>query len=488
MHYGPFSNHALDDFCRPAAFVSSVIFCFLFLASPAQANYIYDSATGSWIPTSRTVLAPPSAGSPFNYVPRDTPPTVSSTGAFQNKTGGTFGSPPVGGASRTVPVTVNGTTTKPNVNRALLSRLGKGGLAGIALGAGIDALLDGIGAIIDEAGNLNIPNNDPIGSVPPPSNFVTSYQAPSHYSANLTACKTQFQNTQLLACFALGANSSGSMTYRVYECANSRYDLNLTGTLAPRYNLDSGICYYGGSAPPVKPPLVPLPPGMLSDAIDSSYFPHPSDYPTISAEPAMIPTIVEVEPISRLTIPPTTTTIVDLDTGEITVVETNIWQDFNIKDNNTAQPKIETETTTKTETYVDGEKTSETTITNNTGTTYSEGATDTQGNQLNIPPPIDCDLFPTACAWFDWTQDEPIEPGDDLSPLLQEVPIVSETYNITGGVAACPAPMVLDLSVFGSREVSYQPLCDLASTMKFLYLALMSFAAAVLLHRSINRV
>ena len=59
MRYDSFSNYALDDLYRPAAFVSAVILFFLFLASPAQANYTYDNKTGSWVPNTKTVLAPP---------------------------------------------------------------------------------------------------------------------------------------------------------------------------------------------------------------------------------------------------------------------------------------------------------------------------------------------------------------------------------------------------------------------------------------------
>lgn len=485
MRYDSLFNNALDDLYRSVALVSAVILFFLFLASPAQANYIYDNKTGSWTPTSRTVLAPPGSSSPFNYIPRDTPPTVSSTGSFQNKTGGTFGSPPVNGASRTVPVTVNGTTTKPNVNKALLSRLGRGGLAGIALGAGIDALLDGIGAIIDEAGNVvMIPPDVPPIYDPP---LGGSYGAGDHYQGGsvsgfpsaYAACSVTSGCVNLGACTPKPVNS----TYGYCSNNNNNYgSYSLNGTLACSSGTPTDLgCLSDDSyaAPPA---------GFLEDAIESGYQPHPSDYPFLAPDSAMAPTIVEVEPISSIAMPPTTTTTIDLDTGETTVVETNIWQDFNIKDNNTNQPKIEVETTTKTETYVDGDKTSETTITNNTGTTYPEGATDSSGNPLEMQTPIDCDLFPTACAWMEWTQEEPEEPDDNLSELLQEVPIVSETFTITGGSAACPAPLVLNLSQFGSREVSYQPLCDLASTMKFLYLALMSFAAAVLLNRSINRV
>lgn len=484
MHYDSFSNHALDDLYRPAALVSAVILFFLFLASPAQANYIYDNKTGSWTPTSRTVLAPPGSSSPFNYVPRDSPPTVSSTGAFQNKTGGTFGSPPINGTSRNVPVTVNGTTTKPNVNKALLSRLGKGGLAGLALGAGIDALLDGIGALIDDAGTVNrVVDEPPVDTTCPPSTACWSRVGSSDfiYSSPEAAC---IAHTPYPSVPFVRLDGSGIQLGCVYSDGNLDQYLGTTvknqsqTCPANQVYTDLGCRDYT---------LSPFPEGALEDAINSGYNPHPSDYPFLAPDPAMQPTIVEVEPITGLAIPPTTTTTIDLDTGETTTVETNIWQDFNIKDNNTDQPKIEAETTTKTDTYVDGEKTSETTITNNTGFANPEGAYDSAGNRLDIPPPVDCDLFPTACAWMEWTQEEPEEPDDDLSQLLQEVPVVNETFTITGGAAACPAPLVLNLSQFGSREVSYQPLCDLASTMKFLYLALMSFASAVLLHRSLSR-
>jgi len=444
MRYDSLSNNALDDLYRSVAFVSTVILFFLFLASPAQANYIYDNATGSWKPTSRTVLAPPGAGSPFNYIPRDSPPTVTSTGGFQNKTGGSFGSPPVNGTSRTVPVTVNGTTTKPNVNRALLSRLGRGGLAGIALGAGIDLLLDGIGALIDDAGNVSRLNPDL-----PPSDFPTLPY-------------TQLRNSYFCLIGQGDCSSTGISGVLIATHPDSNQFCHVTLGDSNFYGFKGNQCHYSTSAPPYVPTgsydPVPLP--ELEDAINSGYNPDPSDYPFLAPDPAMAPTIVEVEPISRLNIPPTTTTTIDLDTGKTTTVETNIWHDFNIEDNNTNQPKIEVETTTKTDTYVDGDKTSETTITNNTGFANPEGAYDSDGNRLDIPPPVDCDLFPTACAWMEWTQEEPEEPDDDLSELLQEVPIVSETFTITGGSASCPAPLVLNLSQFGSREVSYQPLCD----------------------------
>ena len=362
-------------------------------------------------------------------------------------------------------------------------------MAGLALGAGIDALLDGIGALIDDAGNVVMlpPDGSSLVFDPPLTGY---YRASNNYLGGPAEPFASAVDACSVTTGCVTGNSCTPKTMAAHYGNCTAPD----GTLPKgQYTLVGVLSWPAGSVlSPVgcisKDNYGAPPVGVLEDAIESGYQPHPSDYPFLAPDPAMQPTIVEVEPIPRLNIPLTTTTTVDLDTGETTVVETNIWQDFNIKDNNTNQPKIEAETTTKTETYVNGDKTSETTITNNTGFANPEGAYDSEGNRLDIPPPVDCDLFPTACAWMEWTQEEPDEPDDDLSELLQEVPIVSETFNITGGSATCPAPLVLNLSQFGSREVSYQPLCDLASTMKFLYLALMSFAAAVLLHRSISRV
>lgn len=478
------SYHAVDGFHCSAAIVSALILCFLFFASPAHANYIYDNKTGSWLPTSSTVLAPAGASSPFNHVPRETPPTVSSTGAFQKKTGGTFGSPPVNGTSQKVPVTVTGTTTKANVNKALLSRLTKGGIAGIAIGLGVETLLSGIGALISEGGTVSKASNAASQSENPPSSYDFQTSAPSAgwYRPDLhqSQIDAYLSRADILT---IETKVNGPSKLYIY-CLNVHQNRVLVG-----WSAQNNKCYYSYGATPVPRQLVPFPPADLQDAIDSgAYQPHPSDYPFLSSDPAMIPTVVTVDPIPRATFPPVTTTTVDLDTGKTTTVQTNIWHDFNIKDNNTSQPKIDTDITTQTDTYVDGSKTQSSTTTTSTGV-GSEPAASAGGSSPPPPEmPIDCDLFPTACAWMEWTQEEPTEPEDNLSDLLKEVPISKETFTISGGAAACPAPIVLNLSQFGSREVSYQPLCDLASTMKFLYLALMSFAAAVLLHRSISRV
>ncbi|HUH57464.1 MAG TPA: hypothetical protein VL020_02990, partial [Pseudomonadales bacterium] len=306
--------------------VCSALFLTAALGS-AQANYIYDNATGSWKPTSRTVLAPPGAGSPFNYIPRDSPPTVTSTGGFQNKTGGTFGSPPVNGTSRNVPVTINGTTTKPNVNRALLSRLGKGGLAGIALGAGINALLNGIGALIDDGGNVAL-KGPPVVPLLDDCEGCSVHLSRRHGGSSYANCGVAISHLNEIC--VTGDPTGGNYCGLDWGDGGHFVGYQPVSTYSAR-------CFYSSTMPPLDPSIVPLPADALEDAINSGYNPDPSDYPFLAPDPAMQPTIVEVEPIPRLSIPPITTTTIDLDTGKTTIVETNVWQDFNVKDNNSDQ-------------------------------------------------------------------------------------------------------------------------------------------------------
>ncbi|AXH74744.1 MAG: TspB protein [Inoviridae sp.] len=452
--------------------VCSSLFLVAALGS-AQANYIYDNRTGTWTPTARTVLAPPNASSPFNYIPRDSPPTVSSTGAFQNKTGGTFGSPPVNGSSRNVPVTINGTTTKPNVNKALLSRLGRGGLAGIALGAGIDALLNGIGALIDGGGNVS--------RIDGPVDI--SHDTPSSYDRRSTPYSYgyYYRGDSDSAALYAAAKSKPNQIFvdeMPHPVPSSFYPLVVTCSIVENAHLiayANNYCYYdSGDQPPPQPALVPFPLPDLEDAINSGYQPHPSDYPFLAPDPAMIPTIVEVEPISRLDFPPVTTTTTDLDTGKTTTVTTNIWHDFNVKDNNSPQPKIDAETTTKSDTYVDGEKTGESTSTSSSGTATGVGpvAGSGSGEKLEIDIPTDCDFMPTVCAFLEWYKDDDLGDDPDLASIMKDDEEFAKTKVISFGAAVCPQPYTIHISSLSmSVDLSFEFFCQFAEYARALVLA-----------------
>lgn len=377
--------------------------------------------------------------------------------------------------SAPLPAVVRSTTqsVKGAATRCLTS--GRCNVGLILAGEGLSRLFDGLDWVMGEGGKIQKKGE-------PPSDIDTSklhYAVVDYYDNKMGIGYTPKQ-----ACFnmlgrirngytisSIGSYSDTSCSYWTVIGHGFTDSIRKYGSVCPEGSVFNGVnCDFEGS---------PVTSSEIADAVGQSYDPEPSDW--VALTPELELDDVEITSAPTLQGEPKTTTVYDADGNPHKVTETNIWYDFDIRDNPSPRPALDLKVREETKTYEDGVL---------TGTTTTTSGSSAGSNDTPPPPesPIDCDLFPTACAWFDWTQEEPVEPDTDLSGLLQEVPIVSETYTIMGGVAACPAPMVLDLSVFGSREVSYQPLCDLASTMKYLYLALMSFAAAVLLNRSVNRV
>lgn len=379
--------------------------------------------------------------------------------------------------SAPLPVTVRATTQslKGAATRCLTSA--RCNVALLLAGAGLDQLFDGLDWVMGDGGKIQ-----KHGYIPDPSGDAGSFViAPDNSGSTKSniSCPAYINpfvcpiGCQIRIEYPRYPHQDGAVTATRCSPYGDRWEL---AGMSQTQTLTAMGSYYKSS----KSGTVDVSPAEVASGVESNYAPEPSDWRALMPELELDD--VEITWAPTLQGEPKTTTEYDADGNPHRIRETNIWYDFDIRDNPSPKPKLDMKKREETKTYEDGTLTGTTT----TNTTESSGSDDTPP-----PPPeslIDCDLFPTACAWFEWTQEEPVEPDDDLSPLLQEVPIDSKTYTITGGVAACPAPLVLDLSVFGSREVSYQPLCDLASTMKFLYLALMSFAAAVLLNRSINRV
>lgn len=435
--------------CLAVFFVSSV--------SLAHANnYIYDAATRTWLPTSRTVLAPPNSGGVFQPAPGTSGSPTVNNGAFTTPSSGSFPSAPVNGSSARVPVGVNGTVPKANVNAAAASRLLRGGLAGVALGYGLDALLNSIGGLIDEGGNLVMaptnPQSNPDNYAPPLSGSFRSSEGSYHDSAS-GACASTAGCSQFGACTPMPVPSNPSNTgagwctnngttgYGTYTRVGSL--VCATGDITNRYG-----CIAGDR-------LAPPSPTQLDGLVDTHYQPHPSDYPTLAPEPEMAPTIVNLDPIPRQEFPPVTTTTTDTSTGQTTTTETTTWQDFDVIDNGTGQPKIVSTETTKTETFTDGVKTSESTTTSSSGVASGSSPVTTE---INIP--TDCDFMPTVCAFIDWFKDMGTEEEPDLSVLLTDQDY-EQTYTISFGSETCPEPIEINIAFLDQTvQLSYEPACD----------------------------
>lgn len=504
MRYDSLFNYVVVDFHRSAFAVPAItLFLFLFVSSVYAANPPVAPTnpvgfTKVTTPYSSTTSPPQISHIPPRGVPNvgggssyPVPPTRPITPIVSN---GGFNAPAGGGITiegvKSPPIPTSGTANYPKstVGNAAKSLL-RNNLAGLALGAGLQALLNGIGALIDEGGNVvkkAPPTNLPIVSCSQSSSYCRTSRGAQGGCAN-AQCSNVNTGDPLYPVFIHTPKGEHSCT-STHGCgatfALTVSDMPLVGLTANNW---SGLGVYTNGLPPLDDQYVPVPPEQIDDAVDNSYNPDPSDFDNLT--PYMFPQSYTQNPIPTVYLPTVTTTQTNA-AGDTTTTNTTTSIDFTV-DNSKPIPEVETKVTENKESFTNGQpsgssSTSTTTKPNNNpqAPPATGGGTTVQFPEM----PIDCDLFPTACAWMEWTKQEPEEPEDNLSDLLQEVPIVNETFTITGGAASCPAPLVLDLSQFGSREVSYQPLCDLASTMKYLYLALMSFAAAVLLNRSINRV
>lgn len=455
----PFNlTHWLGGFCLAFVAFSAV--------NLASANYIYDASTRTWHPTSSTVLAPPNSSRVFVSSPGVSPNPRVSNGAFTTTSGGSFGSSPVNGVTRNVPVTINGTVTKPNVNRAVSARLLRGNLAGLALGVGLQALLDGIDAVIDDAGNVSrfeMPDSPVVGDC----EGCVYVQAGVSNTCSSSICIPYW--------------SEEWERIRYGNCSSSRPG----GRLFIGHQERPAIwCVYSDTLSPLEPILVPVSSSELDVAIDSSYNPDPSDYPVIVSEPEMAPTVVTVDPIPRLNFPSVITESTDLGTGQTAITETNVWHDFYIKDNDSEQPKIESQETTQTDIYIDGNKTNE-----STSTTSSGVATDGASNagKLEVDIPTDCDFMPTVCAFLDWfkADDDELSIDPDFSGLIDTFEPDTDSVQIGDETASCPEPYTVSFSMIPDVQVSFEPFCSLADKMRPFLLALAYFFSAGFLLRNV---
>jgi len=176
-------------------------------------------------------------------------------------------------------------------------------------------------------------------------------------------------------------------------------------------------------------------------------------------------------------------TIVEVDDGSSSSTvfeESTRVQEYVISDNNTKSPIVEKKVTETRNRYQDGvlvESLTETTVESAQDTDISPapGA----GGAIDIP--TDCALYNPFCLWAEWTQ-QPLD-GDepDLSSLLAP-DVEPEVYDSGLGAGACPEPISLSIGFLSrSIEVSYQPLCDYAVTVRPVVLVASYLLAAYML-------
>lgn len=450
-------------------FVVACLYCTFAAFSPLVfANDVrvgVSPTTGYYEVTSKTFDVPKGATVSSS---RAVSPVVTplSGGGFQQSMGGGI---TIEGLKKPAPFTARAAASLQTMKNGA-KKLARSNPARFAAAAGVGVLLDSLDWVMKDGAISKTSTNFPQPPFPPDFyRYTTS-------TKNCRGTRAQCSSGNIHFIGPLPDND-GWWLYCPLDTGNSSHAF---------VGASNSTCYYGFK--PLRPeqkPVISTDPVSIVDiesAIDSSYSPDASDFVLLT--PYFPPDFILVDPIPPVQTDLGITNTYD-STGELTGTEQKTsTTEFSISNNSSAQPSISASTSIKTETFKNGQ---------------SQGSTVTEttqpatggGSKVEIPTveiPTDCDFHPTLCKWLDWTKEEPTEPDLDLKPLLQTTNIEMKSFVFSASDAGCPAPIALDLSFLGSREVSYQPLCDLASTMKPLYLALMAFLSALLISRSINRV
>ena len=133
----------------------------------------------------------------------------------------------------------------------------------------------------------------------------------------------------------------------------------------------------------------------------------------------------------------------------------------------TPDTSAKTDTQTKTETTTDP-------VTGNQTTT----GTSTGSFEL----PAFCSWAAIVCDWINWTKEEPQEP--ELKPVFEEINVPYTPFSIANFNAQCPPDENLSLNLMG-QEMSFvfpmKPFCDFFSGIKPFVIALASFWAVKLI-------
>lgn len=330
--------------------------------------------------------------------------------------------------------------------------------------SGLQALLDGVDWVMDEGGKPGKLQRevtpDHYGPRPEGTKVTTSWSANYPEPRVLVG----FLNGRNRYCMASASEYAGGPEYSLIGVNNNQ-------------------CFYGTGDPVYATTLDPVTTAEI-DAAVAGYNPDPSDLPWLSPGIDLSAADVDLD----ITDPPSirepagTKTIYDAAGNPVEVQDTNIWHDFAPVDNPGKEPGLKDVETQKVDRYGPGGEPAGSTTTVVTRPPSSPG----------VPPtstPVDCDLMPTLCKWFDWTQDgweDPEEP--DLEGLRQVIDLreYEESVVIGPGLMACPEPLALYVPYLDVEVgISYQPFCDLADLLNPLLIALAYFAGAVLLVRSI---
>lgn len=359
---------------------------------------------------------------------------------------------------------------------------GKASIPSFLGGAAVQALVDGVGWVMDEGGKVTKkPSDDQIPYDHPSSQYYYSFSSDQYKFSSLNSGATGLcQHMSSTQSRFTGAVSrigpfSGS-SYEVYCTlkAGGSDNYTLMRRTNPKYN---------PSAP--KPENVevtqqqltealkqaldsnnPVLAAAIAEAIKSAYLYDGSEGQDNSTNTIAIGTANDMnQAVDRAFDNPTPNATSDKPSGYYKITDGEKTVEGYVT---TPDTTGKTETETKTETTTDP-------VTGNQTTT----GTSTGSLQL----PAFCSWAAIVCDWINWTKEEPNEP-EQPKPVFEEINVPLTPFSIAKFNAQCPPDENLSLNLMG-QEMSFvfpmKPFCDFFSGIKPFVIALASFWAVKLI-------
>lgn len=360
---------------------------------------------------------------------------------------------------------------------------GKASIPAFLGGAAVQALVDGVGWVMDEGGKVTknpVQDYDtgPVDPVDPTLEYV--YKSPYYFTNSAYGSKESLCRAQGSA---HASASSTNVTFKnlrsdgaacIYDSNNGQFELPVLTVRNPAYD---------PSAP--QPENVEVTQEQLTDAlknalesnnpalasaiaqaIKSAYLYDGSEGQDDSTNTIAIGAANDMnEAVDRAFDNPTPNATSDKPSGYYKITDGEKTIEGYVT---TPDTSAKTDTQTKTETTTDPVTGNQTTTGTSTG---------------SLQFPAFCDWAAIVCDWIGWTKEQPDEP-EELKPVFEEINVPFTPFSIANFNAQCPPDEQLSLTLM-EQEMSFvfpmKPFCDFFSGIKPFVIALASFWAVKLI-------
>lgn len=359
---------------------------------------------------------------------------------------------------------------------------GKASIPAFLGGAAVQALVDGVGWVMDEGGKVT-KNPEDDGSI---QDYHQTYyscinsvgiSSSLFKSCQLGASTDQiFKDQKTISCEPPISNKGTCTVQRTLKSNNE------VSTFQASYSILDNPTYNPLAPPPqnvevtqeqlteaLKNALESNNPALaaaIAEALKAAYMFDGSEGQDESSNTIAIGTANDMnEAVDRAFDNPTSNATSDKPSGYYKITDGEKTVEGYVT---TSDTSAKTETETKTETTTDP-------VTGNQTTT----GTSTGSLQL----PAFCDWAAIVCDWIGWTKEQPDEP-EELKPVFEEIEVSYTPFSIAKFNAQCPPDENLSLTLM-EQEMSFvfpmKPFCDFFTGIKPFVIALASFWAVKLI-------